>query len=78
MKKTFKIYNDTEIQYEVSEAQALETVRRIIEWCEKYDVGCGESLVQSDDPQIEAPFLLAEIIDDVLKFKSLEDDNSGI
>ena len=39
------------------------------EWCKKHNVAGGEGLVQSDDPIIEAPHLLAEIIDDVLMFK---------
>jgi len=74
MEKTFKIWGDTEIRYQSSEAGDAEVVRRIIEWCQKYHIGSGKSLCQDDDGQIEAPSLLAEIIDDVLKFKYPEDE----
>ena len=34
----------------------------------KYGSFCGESIMQSDDPIIEAPVVLSEIADKIIKF----------
>ena len=43
--------------------------KKILEFCKKYECFSGESLLQSDEPQIFAPEFLADIIDDVIKFE---------
>lgn len=71
MKKQFEIYNgDCKVTYDDSEVNNALVVEKIIEFCKTYNISCGESAVQSDDPQIEAVHLLAEIIDDVLNFET--------
>lgn len=40
----------------------------VIEFYLKQKVFFGESLMQNDDPVIEAPLLLADILDDICKF----------
>lgn len=74
MIKEFKIYDSTTVEYNYSEAEALQVVSKIVEWCEKYNISSGESLVQSDNGTIYSPELVADIIDDVLKFKAKWDE----
>jgi len=69
----FEIYDgEVVIVYENTPKQQEEVVKRIIDWCKKYNVSSGEDLMQSDDPIIEAPVLISEIIDDVLNFQYFE------
>ncbi len=42
---------------------------KIIEWCFKENIFLEEVFMQSDDGVIEAPVLLSNIIDDIIKFK---------
>lgn len=71
MKKTFEIYNgEAKITYDDSEANIALVVEKIVEFCKRYNVSCGESACQSDDPQIESVYLLADIIDNVLNFET--------
>ena len=41
----------------------------IISWCLKYELFSGESIMQSDKGTFQAPVLLSDIIDDILKFE---------
>ena len=75
MKKEFEIFDgDVKVSYQASPRNNKMIADKIIEWCIKYNVSCGECLIQSDDPTIEAPVLISEIIDDILKFDSDEND----
>jgi len=66
----FKIWDeDTTVSYKSNIEKNKQIVEKIIEWCKKYNVSSGESLMQRDDPVIEAPVLIAEIIDDILEFE---------
>jgi len=35
----------------------------------KYESFCGETIMQSDDPQIYAPEVMADIADNIIKFE---------
>lgn len=71
MKKQFEIYNgDCKVTYDDSEVNNALVVEKIIEFCKRYNVSCGESACQSDDPQIESVYLLVDIIDNVLNFET--------
>lgn len=71
MIKEFKIYDgDCTVKYSTSEIIAETVIEKIIQFCEQYNVSSGESLVQSDDPLIEAPHFLADIIDSLLEFNT--------
>lgn len=71
MNKKFKIYDgDCTIEYNISPEAAQKTVEAIINWCKEYNISSGESLVQTDNGLIEAPYLVANIIDDILEFNS--------
>lgn len=71
MEKSFKIYNgETTVKYQETEINNHLIVEKIIKWCEKYNISSGEGLVQSDNGNIYAPELVADIIDDILKFEA--------
>ena len=42
---------------------------RLIEFFKKHESFRGESVMQCDNPQIEAPGVLADIADDIIKFE---------
>lgn len=66
---TFYSNIDTKISYSSSEKTKQEVFDAIINWVRKHDAWSGEILCQDDDCQIEAPQLLADIVDDILDFK---------
>ena len=41
----------------------------------KYDAFCGETIMQSDNPQIYAPEVLSDIADDIIQFEHTEDED---
>jgi len=62
------------ISVSVTEEEKNEIVSRIVEWCEKYHIWSGECLCQSDNGNIYAPALVADIIDDILQPEVVEFD----
>lgn len=40
----------------------------VIQFFKDHQMFSGESIMQSDNPQIEAPILMSNIADDILKF----------
>ena len=40
----------------------------VLAFLTKHEAFSGESIMQSDDPQIEAPEFLAELVDEVFQF----------
>jgi hypothetical protein len=59
---------DCNCTYDTSQEAAGKVVEAIINWCNKYQCNSGEMLCQDDDCMIESPYLVADIIDDILKF----------
>jgi len=45
-----------------------EVFRKVMEYYIKHQVFNGETILQSDEPMIEAPYTLADIADNILKF----------
>lgn len=43
---------------------------RVLEFYKKHEAFSGEHIMQSDNPQIEAPELLSEIADDIFNFET--------
>lgn len=68
IKGSFEKYGDT-ISYEITDEQKDRIVKRLIEF---YSTYChfGEGIHQDDDSLIEAPSVLSDICDDIIKFKS--------
>ncbi len=48
---------------------------KLIEFYFEYEAFCGESICQSDAPQINAPELLSTIADDIIQFKTIWKEN---
>jgi hypothetical protein len=46
----------------------------IVQFCQKHGSFAGESIMQRDDPQAEAPVLLSDICDDIIKFNECYED----
>jgi hypothetical protein len=55
--------------YQDDDAVKQEVFDRVVAFFKKHESFHGECIMQSDDPQIYAPELLAEIADEVLKFE---------
>lgn len=68
IKGSFEKYGDT-ISYEITDEQKDRIVERLIEY---YSTYChfGEGIHQDDNSLIEAPSVLSDICDDIIKFKS--------
>lgn len=61
-------------RYKINDSKTMKdkVFQKIIDYIRKFDVICGESLLQMDDPQLEAPETLADIID-LIKPELIED-----
>ncbi len=71
MKQKIKIY-DYDFEIERTSEKDKEIVDLIIKWIEKNDIFDGESLMDNDEAIIDAPQLIAEIMDDYLAMKKIE------
>ena len=75
MKKTIENQWQSKISYEDSPEVHKKVFDYLMEnFYQKYDSYLGESIMQSDDPQIYAPEVLAEIADDIIKFEYTDED----
>lgn len=71
MMDEFTIYDgDYIVRCERSPEKDAEIVDRLIEWYRQVNAVDGESIMQSDEPQIEAAPFLADLADNVIKFKT--------
>ncbi len=69
--QSFEIYDgDAKVTYQSTDTINQKVVDKIIAWCKEHNCSCGETLFQNDECMIYAPELLAEIIDDILKFET--------
>jgi hypothetical protein len=70
-KTTMRLYDDPYTTYECEITQEKKDliVERILKYCKDNDCTCGETLHQSDECIIDAPHVLSDIIDNILKFK---------
>lgn len=57
------------IEYDDSPEMKEKVFNRIIQYFKKHNSWSGESVMQCDNPQMEAPEVMAEIADDIIKFK---------
>ncbi len=67
IKGSFKKY-DSVITYEITDEQKDKIVKRLIKYYSKH-CHFGEGIHQDDDSIIEAPSVLSDICDDIIKFK---------
>ena len=62
-------WGDFNLKFDDSHASKYALFAKMLAWYEKMEAFDGESIMQSDEPQIEAGPFLAEIADEVFKFK---------
>lgn len=73
MKKSFEIYDgDYVAEYEETPEKMKACWDKILRFCEKYEVYSGEGGCQNDNFNCFSPDLLAEIIDEIIKFDLIE------
>lgn len=54
--------------YDTTSNAAAKVVEAIINWCNQHQCYSGEMLCQDDNCLIESPYLISNIIDNILKF----------
>lgn len=47
---------------------------RVMAYFKKHEAFCGESISQSDEPIIDAPLVMEDIADNIIKFNCIEMD----
>lgn len=61
---------------EYSQEAADRALHKILDWMQEpshYASRCGEGIMQNDDCLIDAPELIADIVDDILKPEFIEE-----
>lgn len=67
----FTIYDgDLEVKVEITEEKKNAIIERLLTYCKRHECISGEVLHQSDNCIIDAPIVLSDIIDDILKFET--------
>lgn len=61
--------NDYFVQFEETPQLKEEVFERCLNWFIKHKAFAGEVIMQSDEPLIDAPDLMADLADDVFKFE---------
>lgn len=61
---------DCNNKVQVTEEKARAIVDKILQFCKDFSVTSGEVLLQDDSSLLEAPNLIADILDDVLKIET--------
>lgn len=56
------------VRYEDSDFVKEQVFNAVVEWCKKHSEYSGEGICQRDTTIIEAPDLIATIVDDIIKF----------
>lgn len=62
------------VKVEITEEKKDAIIERILQYCKENKCTSGEKLHQDDDCIIDAPCVLSDIIDDILKFEIEYDD----
>ena len=76
MIKSYEIYGgETKVEYNYSEAGNELILRKIIDWLAEHNVSSGESAVGKDECQIDAIELIAQIADDILELRTVNDED---
>jgi len=62
------VMTDRAVVYNQSQEIKNAVFNRLIDWYFKHQRFSGEGIMQSDDPLIDAPVILSEIADEIIKF----------
>lgn len=71
MSKRFCKVKDEDLKVSFDDTPELRDAvfEKVISFFEKHESFHGEAIMQSDDPQIYAPQLMADLADDIIKFE---------
>ena len=61
--------DDHEVRFDDSQEVKDKVFEKLIDFFKEHETYSGESICQSDGPQVEAPELLSTIADDIIKFR---------
>lgn len=70
---SFIKYGDTVFKYSITDEEKDLIIDKLIAYYAK-NCHTGESIMQDDDSQIEAPLVLGEIVDEIIKFTETENE----
>lgn len=62
------------VVYQDDQETRNKVFEKVMEYFTKYEALCGESIMQSDNPQIYAASYFADIADDIIKFKYVNEE----
>lgn len=65
----------SKVTYEDNPEIRDKVFERVMEYFKEYNCYCGESIHQSDNPIIYAPYVLSDIADDIICFKEEDLDD---
>jgi len=68
MSEIIKETEDCIVRFSDSKEVRNKVFDAVITWCFEYELFSGECIHQCDSGQIEAPDLLSNIVDDIIKF----------
>lgn len=74
MRKTIKL-KDMKVTFQDDPETHKTVYNLVLNWYLKHQAFSGESIMQNDDTQIEAPVLLSDLADDVFNFDVEWDDD---
>lgn len=71
MQKEFDIYGgDLKVKVDITDEKKDKIVERILQYCKENNCVDGETLHQSDNCLLDAPNVLSDIIDNIIKFQT--------
>ncbi|MCP3686211.1 MAG: hypothetical protein GY861_26490 [bacterium] len=76
MSSIFFLGKDCDGYCKNNSALRSEVFLKIMRWCIQHSLFTGEAIMQSDTGLIEAPVLISEIVDELLKFEVVDRDCS--
>lgn len=62
-------FDDFTIEFNQTDELKEAVFERVMQYFKEHESFSGESIVQSDDPTIDAPYVMADIADRICKFK---------
>lgn len=71
MQKEFDIYGgDLKVKVDITDEKKDKIIERILQYCKENNCVDGETLHQSDNCLLDAPNVLSDIIDNIIKFQT--------
>jgi hypothetical protein len=68
---SFVKYGDTKVSYNITDEMKDKIIARLLKYYQEH-LHTGEGISQDDDSIIEAPSVMSDIADDIIKFEESE------